>query len=141
MKAFAKLFLRTEANGTVAIVHGFHDGERLQLISLLADHLSALLEALFDYNADALNRSARILSDRDQTLQRATIGEKVVDDQYVISFVQKLLGDDDLIFALVGEGFYLGYVKIALDIYTFGFLGKYHGDAKATCCRVGDGDA
>ena len=54
---------------------------------------------------------------------------------------QELLGHDDLILILMGEGLHLGNVHLALDVDGLGLLGKHHGHAELLCHETGDADA
>ena len=51
----------------------------------LPDPVRSLLEGLFDGDADALNRGARLVHDVDETLERAAVGEEVVDEKHLIA--------------------------------------------------------
>jgi len=54
------------------------------MVAQIADDLTAHLEALFNGDADAFHCAPGLIHDGDKTLQRTTVGEKIVDDQHVI---------------------------------------------------------
>ena len=84
-------------------VHGLDDSEALQLDTLAADEVAALLEALLDGDADALDSGTSLLGQLQQTQQGAAVGQEVVDDENMVLGGEELLGDDDIINFLVGE--------------------------------------
>ena len=81
-------------------IHGVHDGQRFQMVSQVADDAAAGLESLLDGDADPFQGGAGLGDDGDQSLQRAAVGQKIIDDQDVVVWPQKFFGDDDLIFTL-----------------------------------------
>ena len=122
-------------------VHAVHDGERLEMVAEVADGAAAVLEALLDGDADALDRAAGLLNDGDQTLKRVAVGQKIVDEQHVIVCAQEFLGDDDLILALVRKGLDLCDVNVAIDVDALRFLRKNDRYAEMTCDDAGNTDA
>ena len=122
-------------------VHTVHDGERLEMVAEVADGAAAVLEALLDGDADALDRAAGLLNDGDQTLKRVAVGQKIVDEQHVIVSAQEFLGDDDLILALVRKGLDLCDVNVAIDVDALRFLRKNDRYAEMTCDDAGNADA
>ena len=54
------------------------------------------------------------------------------------SALQELLGNNNIINFLMGKGFNLGAVHLAVQVYTLGFLGKYYRNMKILCCNTGN---
>ena len=96
----ALLRLVAEHDLAGSVVHRLDDGEALQLDALAADEVAALLEALFDGDADALDGGTSLLGQLQQTQQGAAVGQEVVDDENVVLGGEELLGDDDIIIFL-----------------------------------------
>ena len=107
-------------------VHRLDDGEALQLDALAADELAALLEALLDGDADALDSGTSLLGQLQQTQQGAAVGQEVVDDENVVLGGEELLGDDDIINFLVGEGLDLRLVVVVVQVDAHGLFGEHH---------------
>ena len=57
----------------------------------LADLIAALLEPFLNDNPGALDRSARIFDDGDQSHKGTAIGKEIIDNENVIFRPQKLL--------------------------------------------------
>ena len=133
--------LRTEDDLARLVVHAIHDCEGLEVVSKVADHATARLEALLDCDTDALNGCAGFSHDGEESLKRTAICKEVVDDQDVILRTQYLLGNDDLILALVGEGLYLSDIHLTVKIDALGFLCKYNRNMEVTCNQAGNADA
>ena len=121
-------------------IHGVHDGQRFQMVSQVADDAAAGLESLLDGDADPFQGGAGLGDDGDQSLQRAAVGQKIIDDQDVVVWPQKFFGDDDLIFTFVGEGFHLGHIHFPFDVDAFGFFGEDHRRMEMLGCHTGDAD-
>ena len=107
-------------------VHAVYDGQALQLDALAADQLTALLEALFNGDADALHRSACLRSQLQQTHQGTAVGQKVVYDQDMVLRREELFGHDDVVHLFMGEGLDLGLVVIVVQVDAHGFFCKHH---------------
>ena len=80
----ALLRLVAEHDLAGGVVHGLDDSEALQLDALAADEVAALLEALLDGDADALDSGTSLLGQLQQTQQGAAVGQEVVDDENVV---------------------------------------------------------
>ena len=72
----ALLRLVAEHDLTGGAVHRLDDGEALQLDALAADEVAALLEALLDGDADALDGGTGLLGQLQQTQQGAAVGQE-----------------------------------------------------------------
>ena len=72
----ALLRLVAEHDLTGSAVHGLDDGEALQLDALAADEVAALLEALLDGDADALDGGTGLLGQLQQTQQAQPLARK-----------------------------------------------------------------
>ena len=133
--------LLAEGDGTGFGIHGIHDGNGFQMIAQVADPVAAVLEALFDGDAAALYACLCILHNGDQALQCAAVCQEVVDDQHMVIGRKKLLGHNDPVGILVGEGFHLGNVGVAIDIDGLGLFGEDHRDTEFPGNRNRDGNA
>ena len=87
----ALLRLVAEHDLAGSAVHGLDDSEALQLDALAADEVAALLEALLDGDADALDSGTSLLGQLQQTQQGAAVGQEVVDDENVVLGVRNFL--------------------------------------------------
>ena len=59
----------------------------------------------------------------------------------MLPFVEEALGDDDLVFVLVGEGFHLGDEHIPVDVDGLGLLCEDQGNTEFPGHEGGDADA
>lgn len=130
-----------EEKSTMLCVHALDDGERLELISEVTDDPSALLEALLNRDADALDRAAGLCDDGQEALQRTSVCEEIVDDQDMILWAQELLRYDHLVLTLMGEGLHLCGIDIAIDIEALGLLREHHRYMKVVRYDAGNADA
>ena len=73
-----------EGNAAGFCIHSIHDGQRFQVVTQVADYISANLETLFNDNAKTLHGSAGAVGDGDQTLQGTAIGQKVINNQQMV---------------------------------------------------------
>ena len=135
--------LRLVAEGDLAggAVHGIDDGEALQLDALAADQLAALLEALLDGDADALHGGTGLLGQLQQTHQSAAVGKEVVDDEDVVLRGEELLGDDDVVNFLVGEGLDLRLVVVVVEVDAHRLFGEHHRHVELAGHHSRDADA
>jgi len=124
------LLLRSEPNGARPGIHGLQDGQGFQMIAPFPDGFAAGLEALFNDDTAALHHGTGSLRNGDQSLQRAAVGQKIIDDQDVLAFPQESSGHDDLVFGFVGKGFHLGSQHLPVQVYKPGLFGKHHGNTK-----------
>ena len=122
--------LFTECNGAFLCIHTIHDGQRLHMVAKIPDYTAANLEALFDNDTAAFHDGTSRFRDGNQTLEGAAIGQKIINDQNVFTFVQELLGNDDIILILVCKGFHFCHIHFAIQVDGLGLLGKDHGNAK-----------
>lgn len=100
------------------------------MIAQIADHSAADLEALFNRDATSLNNGSGGFGDGDQTLEGAAIGKEIIDDPNMLVLVEELLGHDNLILILVGEGLNFSNKHFTVDIDGLGFLCKDQRNAK-----------
>ena len=137
---FTELLL-PEHDLTGLVIHRFHDSQRFQMIAQIADNLTANLEALLDGNADTLHSAACLVNNGNQTLQRTAVGKEIVDDQHVVVFRQKLLGNHNGILVLVGKGFHLSGVGITGNVDGLGLLCKEQRYFELLCYRISNSNA
>ena len=109
--------------------------------ALLAQVVAALLEALLDRDADALDRGAGVLADLDQARHGAAVGHEVVDDEHVVVLADELLGDDDVERAPVREALDAGAIHGAVEVDALALLREHHGGAEDLADDRGDADA
>ena len=74
-------------------VHIGDTGQALDAEAALAELIATALEALLNGDANAGNLGARSLADLDKTLERAAVGQKVVDNQDLVALGQKALSN------------------------------------------------
>ena len=103
--------------------------------------VAALLEALLDGDADALDGGTGLLGQLQQTQQGAAVGQEVVDDENMVLGGEELLGDDDIINFLVGEGLDLRLVVVVVQVDAHGLFGKHHRHVELTGHHSRDADA
>ena len=133
------LRLLAEPDLTGGRIHGLDDGEALQLDALAADQLAALLEALLDGDADALDGGPGLIGQFQQAHQGAAVGQEIVDDEDMVFRGEELFGDDDVIDLFVGEGLDLGLVIVVVQIDAHGLFGKDHRHIELAgdhCCNA-----
>ena len=132
--------LLPEGNGAIFGIHVIHDSQGFHVVAQIPDHPSTDLEALLNNDAAAFYDSAGILCDGDQTLKGTAVCQEIVNNKDVLAFMQELLGYDDLILVLMGEGFHLGHIHLAIQINGLGLLGKDQGNAEFLCDKDCDTD-
>ena len=116
------ILLLSKVHLTGLSVHAVYDGERLELIAQIADNTAALLETLLHGDADALDRTAGLCHDGDQTLQRTAVCQKIVDNKHMVVRTEELLRNDNLILTLMRKGFDLSNINLAVDVDALGLL-------------------
>ena len=104
----------------------------------IADLLSAVLEALLNYDSGTFKSSSGFLYNIDQSEKSTAICKEIINKKYVILRTKELLGNNNIINFLMGKGFNLGAVHLAVQVYTLGFLGKYYRNMKILCCNTGN---
>ena len=91
------LLFAAEDDLTRLRIHRFNDCKRLNAVTLFTQGITAALEALFNDDAAAGNRSACFLNNRNQTVQRIALRQKIVNDQYTVVGGQIILRHNDII--------------------------------------------
>ena len=84
-----RLFPESDFAG--GVIHGFHDGERFQADSHVAELLSAGLKPLFYGDSHALQRGTRGADQLHQSCDGAAVGKKLIDDPDMVLRGEKLL--------------------------------------------------
>ncbi len=84
-----------ERDLAVLAVHFGDTGQALNAEAALAELIATALEALLNGDADAGNLGTRGLADLNKALERAAVGQKVVDNQDLIALGQEALANDD----------------------------------------------
>ena len=97
-----------------------------------------MLEALLNYDSGTLKSSSGFLDNIDQSEKSTAICKEIINKKYVILRAKELLGNNNIINFLMGKGFNLGAVHLAVQVYTLGFLGKYYRNMKILCCNTGN---
>lgn len=134
---FSGIFLLlTELDGAACSVHTVYNCKGFQLIAKIADDASALLESFFHGNADAFYRAACLCDNGQKPLRSAAVCKKIIDDQNVIALIQEFLRYDDLVLTLMGEGFHLSHIDVAVDVDALGFLRKNNRNVEISCCNA-----
>src|SRR5699024_6625446 len=81
-----------EGNRPGLRVHGVYDSQRFQPVSQITDDPSADLKSFFNGNAQALYSGSRRLHNGNQSLERAAVGKKIIDDQDMILRAKEFFG-------------------------------------------------
>ena len=76
-----------------------------------------------------------------QAVERTALGQKIIDDQNPVIFIEKFVGNYDVIHTLMREGFHLGGIYVAVNVGALGFFGKYHRHMKILRRHTGNADA
>ena len=116
-----------EGDLTVLAVHFGDTGQALNAEAALAELIATALEALLHGNADAGNLGARSLTDLDETLKRAAVGQKVVDNQDLVALGQEALAHDNRVLLLLGKGVDGRGILLAVEVDGLCLLGKTTG--------------
>mgnify|MGYP000220115813 CR=1 FL=1 len=93
-----------EGDLAVLAVHIGDTGQALNAEAALAELIATALEALLHRNANTRYLGTRSLTDLDKTLERAAVGQEVVDNQDLVALGQEALANDNRYsFCLVKE--------------------------------------
>ena len=107
----------------------------------LADLIAALLEPFLNDNPGALDRSARIFDDGDQSHKGTAIGKEIIDNENVIFRPQKLFGENHIVCTFVCERLYFRVIDLSVDVDALCFLRKYNRNMKILCRNAGNPDS
>ena len=80
------------------------------------------------------------MGDVDQSFQRTAVRKEIINDQQGVICMQLLLGDNDIVVAVVGIGMDDGVVDLIGDVAGTGFFGKYHRHLKVQTGDDGNTD-
>lgn len=108
-------------------VHIGDAGQALDAEAALAELIAAALEALLHCNANTGHLGTRSLADLDETLERAAVGQEVVDNQDLVALGQEALADDDRVLLLLGKGVDGRGILLAVKVVDCAFLAKTTG--------------
>ena len=80
-----------EGNLAGLAVHIGDTGQALNAKAALAELIAAALETLLHGNANPGHLGTRSLANLDKTLERAAVGQEVIDNQYLVALGQERL--------------------------------------------------
>ena len=83
------------AEGQGIICHGINDSQRFQTDTHIADLLSAVLEALLNYDSGTFESSSGFLYNIDQSEKSTAICKEIINKKYVILRTKELLGNNN----------------------------------------------
>ena len=75
---------------------------------------------------------------KNQPLQSASVGKKVVDDENLVARAEKVLGNDDVVDAAMGVAFHLGCPDIAGNVLGLALFGKNKRTPELLRCNTSD---
>ena len=76
-----------ERNRTGFCIHGIHDGKRFQVVAQIPNDTATDLEALLHHDAASFDGGTGGLDNGDQSLQSTAVGQKIIDDQNMLTLV------------------------------------------------------
>ena len=88
----------------VMLVGLVDDGQRVDGISLAAQAVAAILEALLHGDADTDQRGAGLVHDVDEAAHGVALGHEVIDDEHTVIGVDPVLRNQQGHFLLIGVG-------------------------------------
>ena len=132
----AKIKARAVAAHTDAIVLADDSGLEIDALNKEPGVYSARYMGE-DTSYDVKNKIGQL----QQTHQGAAVGQEVVDDENVVLGGEELLGDDDIINFLVGEGLDLRLVVVVVQVDAHGLFGEHHRHVELAGHHSRDADA
>ena len=86
-----------------AVVERFDDSERLYSYAALSEKFASVLKCFLNDESHAFECGSCLLAEVDDTLGSVAVGEKVVNEKYVVVGGELVAADDYVILALLGE--------------------------------------
>ena len=119
-----------------------YDCQTGHLVALLAQLTAAVLEALFDTDANACHLASGLTANIQKALHCLAGSEEIINDQHIVLRAKEFLRKRDIKVFAVGVGMHHRGVEAAVQIFAFGLFGKHHRHIAEILCRnAGNGNA
>ena len=131
----------TEADLTGEGVHAVDNGHGFQMNTVFPQFFAAVLKTFFNGDGHTGQFRPGLFHNGHQTADGVAVGEKIIDDENNIVFIQIVFGNTDIVNTAMGKRFHRRGIYRSTEIFGLGFFREDHRAFQGLSHGKSNGDA